>query len=58
METRAPYIKPTLLRLEFAVGVAQECDFGNCKTATSSSGQCTAGGNVSCATSSCSSVGS
>jgi hypothetical protein len=58
METRAPYIKPSLLRLEFAVGVSQECDFGNCKTASSSSGQCLAGGNQSCGSSACFSVGS
>jgi hypothetical protein len=58
MEKRAPYIKPSLLRLEFAVGVSQECDFGNCKTSSSAQGQCLIGGSVSCATSSCLSVGS
>ena len=59
MKTRAPYIKPSLLRLEFAVGVAQECDFGNCKTTSSSQGQCSpGGGHLSCDNSGCFSVGS
>lgn len=56
MHIRHPYIKPSLLRLEFTADVAQ-CDFGNCKTTTSSSGQCDPGGG-SCDTSSCNAVGS
>jgi hypothetical protein len=56
MHIRQPYIKPSLLRLEFTTNVA-DCDFGNCKTSTSSSGQCD-GGAASCQTSACNAVGS
>ena len=56
MRTRQPYIKPSLLRLEFTADIAV-CDDQNCKTTTSSNGQCDPGAG-SCATSSCSAVGS
>jgi hypothetical protein len=56
MTKRDPYIKPSLLRLEFTQDVAQACDPASCKTTTSSQGQCLPSQAVSCLQSSCNSV--
>jgi hypothetical protein len=42
MTKRDPYIKPSLLRLEFTQDIAQECPV-SCKTTASSNGQCLGG---------------
>jgi hypothetical protein len=48
MVKRAPYIKPSLLRLEFTADVACS-DLSSCKTSTSSNGSCTIiGGSSPC----------
>lgn len=53
MTKRDPYIKPSLLRLEFTQDVAQECPV-SCKTTTSSSGQCSVSGAGACDSPTCS----
>ncbi len=55
MTKRDPYIKPSLLRLEFTQDVAV-CDITSCKTSTSSSGQCIGSQAGACDSPSCSSV--
>lgn len=57
MTTREQYIKPSILRLNFTTDISA-CDFTNCKTTSSSSGQCVATGSSSCETTSCNAIGS
>lgn len=57
MTVREQYIKPSLLRLNFTTDVSV-CELTNCKTTSSSSGQCLATGSSSCETTACNSIGS
>ena len=57
MENRQQYIKPSVLRLHYVEDVAV-CNTGNCKTTSSSSGQCLAASGSPCnSPSNCQSIG-
>ena len=58
MQMRQQYIKPSVLRLNYVEDVAV-CNLGNCKTTTSSSGQCISGSGTPCnSPSNCNTIGS